>query len=84
MITAKELQQRRLTACVDDITNKIEAKLIHADVNLNYVEYSVLKMSQTVINEVDFRLRNAGYTVTRSSGSSGIDDSYDFLRIEWQ
>jgi hypothetical protein len=85
MITAKELQQRRL-ACVGDIITKIEAEIIRADDQFrNTVDYTVLKLSPAVIDELIHRIRSAGYTVTRQSGSGRVRfDDYDFLRIEWQ
>lgn len=85
MITAKELQQRRL-ACVGDIITKIETEIIRADDQFkNQVDYSVLKLSNAVIDELIYRIRSAGYTVTRSNASGGNRlDAYDFLRIEWR
>ena len=85
MITAKELQQRRLS-CVDDIITKIETEIIKANDQFEYaVRYTVLKLGSAVIDELIHRIRSAGYTVTRHVGSGDYrTGGYDYLEIEWQ
>lgn len=81
MITAKELQQRRL-ACVGNMIKEIETLIIKADdQGVHSTGYSVLGKSRVVIDELMYRLKEAGYKVTRKTESGRLE--YDQLVILW-
>lgn len=80
MITARELQRRRL-AKLDEAISKIEKTIIRAE------DSGMRRATATVdanwpVAEITAQLRSAGYNVTRTSGSD-MRECYDYLTITW-
>lgn len=80
MITARELQHRRLVK-LDEAISKIEKTIIRAD-DRGARSATVTVDANWPVAEITAQLRSAGYNVTRTSGSD-MRECYDYLTITW-